>query len=98
MDGLDVIYGPVESLNSGIKIDVPREANESLGRLLAGYGKKDNQVSPIKTILIAFLNGSYKKVDYVEFKHSEWIHFTRADGSVVRVNPAQVKYLDDVIE
>ncbi len=43
--------------------------------------------------LISFRDGSYKKVEPTEWKHSQWIHFTLADGSVVMVNPANVNYI-----
>ncbi len=43
--------------------------------------------------LIAFRDGSYKKVTPTAWKHSQWIHFTLADGSVVMVNPANVNYI-----
>ena len=43
--------------------------------------------------LIAFCDGSYKKVKPVAWKHSQWIHFTLQDGSMVSVNPANVNYL-----
>lgn len=48
--------------------------------------------------LIAFCDGSYKKVKPAKWKHSQWIHFTLEDGSVVRVNPANVNYLHDGIQ
>ncbi len=43
--------------------------------------------------LIAFNDGSYKKLRSRKWKHSQWLHFTLADGSVVRVNPANVNYM-----
>lgn len=43
--------------------------------------------------LIAFNDGSYKKIRAKDWKHSQWIHFTLPDGSVVRVNPANVNYM-----
>ncbi len=43
--------------------------------------------------LIAFRDGSYKKVSPVDWKHSQWIHYTLEDGSVVMVNPANVNYI-----
>ncbi len=45
--------------------------------------------------LVAFRDGSYKKIKPVKWKHSQWIHFTLDDGSVVRVNPVNVNYLHD---
>ncbi len=43
--------------------------------------------------LIAFNDGSYKKVRSRNWKHSQWLHFTLEDGSIVRVNPANVNYM-----
>lgn len=43
--------------------------------------------------LIAFRDGSYKKVAPVAWKHSQWIHYTLEDGSVVMINPANVNYI-----
>ncbi len=44
-------------------------------------------------MLIAFCDGSYKKVTPTAWKHSQWIHFTLEDGSVVMVNPTNVNYI-----
>ena len=46
-----------------------------------------------QTHLIAFRDGSYKKVTPTAWKHSQWIHFTLEDGSCVMVNPANVNYI-----
>ena len=46
-----------------------------------------------QTYLIAFRDGSYKKVTPTAWRHSQWIHFDLADGSCVMVNPASVNYI-----
>ncbi len=46
-----------------------------------------------KTTLIAFCDGSYKKVKSVTWKHSQWIHWELPDGSTVSANPRNVNYL-----
>jgi hypothetical protein len=46
-----------------------------------------------QTHLIAFCAGSYKKVTPTAWKHSQWIHYTLPDGSVVMVNPLNVNYI-----
>lgn len=46
-----------------------------------------------QTHLIAFRDGSYKKVTPTAWKHSQWIHFTLEDGSTVMVNPQNVNYI-----
>ncbi len=43
--------------------------------------------------LVAFRDGSYKKVRPVGWRHSQWIHYTLEDGSVVMVNPINVNYI-----
>lgn len=45
------------------------------------------------TTLVAFNDGSYKKIKHVKWKHSQWIHYTLKDGTQVSVNPANVNYL-----
>jgi hypothetical protein len=47
----------------------------------------------MSTQLIAFCDGSYKKVTPKEWRHSQWIHYTLEDGSVVMVNPVNVNYI-----
>ena len=47
----------------------------------------------MKEHLIAFRDGSYRKVLPVAWKHSQWIHFSLTDGSVVMVNPRNVNYI-----
>lgn len=47
----------------------------------------------MQTHLIAFRDGSYKKVTPTQWKHSQWIHYTLKDGSVVMVNPVNVNYI-----
>ena len=46
-----------------------------------------------ETHLIAFRDGSYKEVTPVEWKHSQWIHYTLQDRSVVMINPSNVNYI-----
>jgi hypothetical protein len=43
--------------------------------------------------LIAFCDGSYKKVKPIAWRHSQWIHYTLEDNSVVMVNPNNVNYI-----
>lgn len=50
--------------------------------------KKEKQ-----THLIAFRDGSYKKVSPTAWRHSQWIHYTLDDESVVMVNPNNVNYI-----
>lgn len=43
--------------------------------------------------LIAFNDGSYKKLCPVEWKHSQWIHYILPNGTIVMVNPRNVNYI-----
>ena len=43
--------------------------------------------------LIAFRDGSYKKIDPISWKYSQWIHYTLPGGSIVMVNSANVNYI-----
>jgi hypothetical protein len=50
---------------------------------------------PPTVTLVAFRDGSYKRVQHVGWKHSQWIHYSLRDGSTLHVNPANVNYLHD---
>lgn len=54
------------------------------------------QFRPPRATLVAFRDGSYKRVRPVKWRHTQWIHFTLADGS--EINPANVNYLHIGIE
>lgn len=45
--------------------------------------------------LISFCDGSYKKLVPVDWTHSQWIHYTTNTGHVVRINPANVNYIEE---
>lgn len=49
-----------------------------------------------RTLLFAFMNGSYKEIKVVGYDHKEWIVCTRADGSKSFINSANVKWIDEV--
>lgn len=53
---------------------------------------------PNRVHLIAFRDGSYKKVKPVDWKHSQWIHYTKENGGVVRINPTNVNYIEEMDE
>lgn len=55
---------------------------------------KKNFQRPTEIHLIAFRDGSYKKVIPTEWKHSQWIHYTKKSGAVVMINPANVNYIE----
>lgn len=68
----------------------PTDGDLAPGQLLDDC---DTAPAKLKTTLISFCDGSYKKVHPVSWKHSQWIHFKMADGSTVACNPANVNYL-----
>lgn len=73
-----------QSSDNPIEQSVVSELAEKLG-----HAKKQD----MSVYLIAFKDGSYKKIRAVDWKHSQWIHFTLSDGSVIRVNPDNINYL-----
>ena len=48
--------------------------------------------------LIAFTNGSYKRIKFVKYEHNEWIKITKEDGAEVFINPINVKYIESIVE
>lgn len=51
-----------------------------------------------RTLLFAFMNGSYKKIKAVKYDHKEWIVVEKADGSKSFINSVNVKWIDEVSE
>lgn len=51
-----------------------------------------------RTLLFAFMNGSYKKIRSVSYDHKEWIVVERVDGTKSFINSANVKWIDEVKE
>lgn len=49
-----------------------------------------------RTLLFAFMNGSYKKMTVVEYDHKEWIICKKKDGSKVFINTSNVKWIEEV--
>lgn len=51
-----------------------------------------------RTLLFAFMNGSYKKIKVVEYDHKEWILVKKEDGTKAFINSANVKWIEEVNE
>lgn len=51
-----------------------------------------------RTLLFAFMNGSYKKIKSVGYDHKEWIVVEKADGTRSFINSKNVKWIDEVAE
>jgi hypothetical protein len=49
-----------------------------------------------RTLLFAFMNGSYKKIDSVKYDHKEWIIVEKADGTKSFINSANVKWIEEI--
>ena len=49
-----------------------------------------------RTLLFAFMNGSYKKATVTEYDHKEWIVATKEDGSKMFINAANVKWIEEL--
>ena len=57
------------------------------------------EASKKRVHLVAFRDGSYKKIeDPKNWKQSVWLHYTKQNGSVVRINLANVNYIEEMDE
>lgn len=55
-----------------------------------------NSFNEKRTLLFAFMNGSYKKLTVVKYDHKEWIVCQKEDGSKTFINSTNVKWIDEV--
>lgn len=51
-----------------------------------------------RTLLFAFMNGSYKKIKAISYDHKEWIVVTHSDGTKSYINSSNVKWIDEINE
>ena len=49
-----------------------------------------------RTLLFAFMNGSYKKINVIEYDHKEWIICKKVSGQLVFINSANVKWIEEI--
>jgi hypothetical protein len=49
-----------------------------------------------RTLLFAFMNGSYKKVTVVNYDHKEWIIAEKETGKKVFINSANIKWIEEL--
>ena len=49
-----------------------------------------------RTLLFAFMNGSYKKVDVVKYDHKEWIIAEKENGKKVFINSSNIKWIEEL--
>ena len=57
-----------------------------------------NKFNTPRTLLFAFMNGSYKKIRAVKYDHKEWIIVEKSDGNKAFINSANVKWIEEVDE
>ncbi len=51
-----------------------------------------------RTLLFAFMNGSYKKITVSSYDHKEWIIATKKTGEKVFINSTNVKWIEELTE
>ena len=49
-----------------------------------------------RTLLFAFMNGSYKKISVVNYDHKEWIIAEKENGKKVFINSSNIKWIEEV--
>lgn len=49
-----------------------------------------------RTLLFAFMNGSYKKIKCMKYDHKEWIIVEKTDGTKSFINASNVKWIDEI--
>lgn len=49
-----------------------------------------------RTLLFAFMNGSYKKIDVVSYDHKEWIIAEKESGKKVFINTPNIKWIEEL--
>lgn len=54
------------------------------------------QMNTTRQLLIAFDNGSYKKITSSNYDHKEWIVIKRPNGKQVFINTNKVKYIEEL--
>jgi len=57
-----------------------------------------NNFNTPRTLLFAFMNGSYKKIRTAKYDHKEWIIVEKTDGSQAFINSANVKWIEEINE
>jgi hypothetical protein len=49
-----------------------------------------------RTLLFAFMNGSYKKMTVVKYDHKEWIVAEKENGKKAFINTANLKWIEEL--
>ncbi len=49
-----------------------------------------------RTLLFAFMNGSYKKIEVINYDHKEWIIAEKKNGQKVFINSSNVKWIEEI--
>lgn len=56
----------------------------------------NEQMNTPRELLFAFDNGSYKKINSVNYDHKEWIVVKKSSGKQVFINTAKIKYIEEL--
>lgn len=97
-DKLRAEHAQLENENAGLNHDFAMLKNEPMHdldkRIAEMMGAPPTPPTPEN--LISFRDGSYKKIKFLDWKHSQWIHYTKKNGKNVRINPANVNYIEEM--
>jgi len=56
----------------------------------------NDKMNEKRTMLYAFMNGSYKKITSTAYDHKEWIVVTKESGKQVFINSANIKWIEEL--
>jgi len=56
----------------------------------------NDRMNEKRELLFAFTNGSYKKVNSIQYDHKEWIVVKKSSGKQVFINTALVKWIEEL--
>lgn len=73
--------------------------SERIGPIEAAVIAAQASAAKKRAHLVSFRDGAYKKiVDPKSWNHSQWLHYTKQNGAVVRINLANVNYIEEMDE
>lgn len=69
---------------------------DDAARAMLAVKRENTQTTAPQENLVSFKDGSYKKVKFVSWKHSQWIHYATTSGKNLRINPENVNYIEEI--
>lgn len=93
----DSIYQFVKGIQA--QESAKREAmakKDDAARAMLAVKRENTQTTAPQENLVSFKDGSYKKVKFVSWKHSQWIHYATTSGKNLRINPENVNYIEEI--